>query len=59
MNESTRAITPAVLAENMGLTVDAVLDAANGAGLVGRYADRPLTVSNVAAIQRELAGTNA
>jgi len=49
------SVTIDVLAVTTGTSKGTLLDAAHRAGLVGNRTDLPLRVSDVAAIQRELA----
>lgn len=57
MGHDPNAITIDVLAATMVVPVAVLLEASHRAGLVGKRTDLPLSVSNVAAIQRELALT--
>lgn len=55
MGHDSDVISIDVLAATMGVPTDVLLEASHRAGLVGKRTDLPLTVANVAAIQRELA----
>ena len=57
MGHDPNVITIDVLAATMGVPVAVLLEAAHRAGLGGKRTDLPLSVSDVAAIQRELALT--
>lgn len=57
MGHDPNVITMDVLAATTGVPVAVLLETSHRAGLVGKRTDLPLTVSNVAAIQRELACT--